>query len=169
MPHELPAAGELRVTAYRAGGFLSENSEYAQFLRALGSNGDGQVLVAVTPARPGSPDRAEQVVGTVTLQLWPRAGQVVTGPGEGEIRALAVVPQAQGAGIGSALLDAVILRARQHAVAHLLLCTEPEMRAAQHLYERAGFARLPERDWSPTPDGILLVYGLRLSPSVQLS
>jgi hypothetical protein len=36
------------------------------------------------------------------------------------------------------------------------------MTAAQHLYEDAGFVRLPERDWSPAPGVNLLAYGLAL-------
>lgn len=161
MANELPDIGELRVTAYRAGGFLSPTSQYAQFLRELGGNNDGQVLVAVAPG----PDGAERIVGTVTLQLWPWAGQVVSQPGEGEIRALAVAPRAQRAGIGGVLVDAVIARARRNAVTHLLLCTEPEMHTAHRLYERAGFNRLPERDWSPAPGTTLLVYSRRLTLS----
>lgn len=162
---ELNEVGELRVGAYRAGGFLSDTSEYAQFLRELGGNDDSQVLVAVNDAGDGH----EQIIGTVTLQLWPRAGKIVTSPGQGEIRALAVRPGAQGAGIGTALVAAVVERARRCAVRHLLLCTEPEMRTAHRLYERAGFARLPERDWSPVPGIRLLVYGLWLSPEASLS
>jgi ribosomal protein S18 acetylase RimI-like enzyme len=164
-PAELTEVGELRVAAYRAGGHLTDTSEYAQFLRELGGNDDGEVLIAVSQAGDGQ----GQILGTVTLQLWPRAGQIVDSPGQGEIRALAVQPRAQGAGIGSALVTAVIERARQCAVTHLLLCTEPEMRAAHRLYERAGFTRLPERDWSPSPRIKLLVYELWLNPEASLS
>ena len=32
----------------------------------------------------------------------------------------------------------------------------PEMRAAHRIYERLGFRRAPERDWSPVP-GVRLV------------
>jgi hypothetical protein len=32
------------------------------------------------------------------------------------------------------------------------------MRSAHRLYERLGFTRLPERDWSPMPGTDLLVY-----------
>ncbi len=38
------------------------------------------------------------------------------------------------------------------------------MRAAHHLYTRAGFGRLPDRDWSPEAGLILLAYGLVLAP-----
>jgi ribosomal protein S18 acetylase RimI-like enzyme len=153
-PEQMPAVGELRVTAYRAGKHLSENSEYEPRLRGLGDDGKGEVLVAVSSG---------EITGTVMLQQWPDGGQLVTGPGEAEIRALAVAPSSQGSGVGSALLKAVIDRARERGVTHLLLFTQPEMRAAQRLYEREGFTRLPERDWVMTPQYRLLAYGLRLA------
>jgi hypothetical protein len=39
------------------------------------------------------------------------------------------------------------------------------MRAAHRLYERAGFVRMPERDWSPAPGTTLLAYGLAMNGS----
>lgn len=154
-PGELTEIGELRLAAYRADGFLAPDSGYAPRLRALGADGLGVVLVAVGP--DGGPP-----LGTVMLQSWPDAGHVVQGPGEGEIRALAVRPAAQGAGVGRGLLAAVIDRAIRAGLRHLLLCTQPDMKAAQHLYEEAGFIRLPERDWSPEPADPLLAYGMLL-------
>ena len=49
-PDELAAVGDVRVAAYEAGGFLS--SGYAPELRALGTQGDGTVLVAVPDDDP---------------------------------------------------------------------------------------------------------------------
>jgi hypothetical protein len=43
-----------------------------------------------------------------------------------------------------------------------VLLTQTEMKAAHRLYDEAGFARLPERDWSPEPGVKLLAYGLVL-------
>ena len=40
----------------------------------------------------------------------------------------------------------------------MVLSTDPRMRAAHRLYERLGFTRLPERDWSPVDEVDLLVY-----------
>jgi ribosomal protein S18 acetylase RimI-like enzyme len=150
-PAEMAEVGHIRVAAYQAGGFLSADSEYTETLRGLGADGTGHVLVA----RDGP---GESIVGTVMLQIWPHAGHVVTGPHEAEIRALAVRPHAQGKGIGRELLSRVIERAADLGVPRLVLCTEPEMRAAHRLYVEAGFARLPERDWSPAPDVTLLAY-----------
>ncbi len=154
LPAELAKIGQLRVTAYQADGFLSPVSSYAATLRSLGTSGGGEILVAVDDGR---------ILGTVMLQHWPKAGHVVRGPDEAEVRALAVVPEGQGKGTGRALLQAAIDLAASERVRHLVLCTQPDMRAAHHLYERAGFSRLPDRDWYPEPDMILLAYGLVLT------
>ncbi len=152
-PEDLEAVGDLRITAYRAGDHLPEDDEYEPRLRGLGADGHGEVLVAI----------GTELVGTVMLQYWPHVGRVVTGPDEAEIRALAVAPGAQGTGIGAALLEAAIERARERGVRHLVLLTLPGMRAAQHLYQRAGFARLADRDWIEDGEIALLAYGLVLA------
>ena len=154
LPSEFAEIGDIRVSAYQADGFLSATSRYASTLRGLGSAGDGQVLVAESDG---------QLLGTVMLHLWPHAGQVAREPDEAEIRALAVAAGGRGRGTGRALVRAVIDLAAGEGVRHLTLCTQPGMRAAHHLYEEAGFSRLPERDWSPEPDVTLLAYGLILT------
>jgi ribosomal protein S18 acetylase RimI-like enzyme len=155
-PDEFPEIGDIRVGAYLADGFLSPDSRYAPRLRELGTDGADPILVAV--AADGA------LIGTVTLQVWPQGGEVVKGAGEAEIRALAVRPEARGAGVGRALLTAVIDRAARLDVQYLVLLTQPEMKTAHHLYDEAGFTRLPERDWSPEPGVTLLAYGLVLVP-----
>jgi ribosomal protein S18 acetylase RimI-like enzyme len=167
-PAEMAEVGDIRIAAYVRGGFLSADSGYVPTLRGLGADGNGEVLVATTPAtgirrEDGEDNAADRIVGTIMLQPWPHAGQVVTGQDEAEIRALAVRPEAQGRGVGRTLLRHLMLRARERGIRHLVLCTEPGMRAAHHLYEREGFTRLPERDWSPAPGTTLLAYGLRLN------
>ena len=175
LPTELPEIGDIRVAAYRADGFLSPASEYAATLHALGHDGSGDVLVAV--ADDG------QLLGTVMLEYWsskagpsksgpsisgPSISGAVHGPGEAEIRALAVRPAARGQGAGNALLTAIIELAAAHGVEHLVLATLPAMRTAHRMYEKAGFTRLPERDWAPgdaQSRDSLMVFGLRLKAS----
>ena len=169
---EFDELGDVRVAAYRADGFLSAQSTYAPRLRALGAEGLDHVLVAVrgeAGTSPGHPGRESQlgtdsgrIVGTVMLQGWPQGGEILAGPDEAEIRALAVAPEARGAGLGKALLRAVIERAAREGIRQLVLLTQTEMKAAHHLYDEAGFRRLPERDWSPEPGVTLLAYGLVL-------
>jgi ribosomal protein S18 acetylase RimI-like enzyme len=152
-PAEFDAIGELRVGAYAAGSFLADASNYGPTLRTLAIDGTGQILAAEADG---------QLLGTVTLQLPPHAGQVVRGPDEAEVRALAVSPDAQGRGVGRALLRTVIERARKMGVRHLVLSTQSGMDAARYLYSSVGFVRLPDRDWSPAPGFTLLAYGLTL-------
>jgi len=178
--------GEVRVAAYVADGSLSAESGYASTLRELGADGKDLILVAVVTDEERSPgsaegaegadgvdsadsadgedgeDRGGWVVGTIMLQTWPNGGQVVAGPQEAEIRALAVSPEVRGRGVGAELLRRLTERAAGMGIRDLVLCTLPEMRAARRLYERAGFVRRPERDWSPVPGTELLVYDMRL-------
>jgi ribosomal protein S18 acetylase RimI-like enzyme len=171
-PDEFDEVGDVRLAAYLADGFLSPRSTYAEILRTLGADGLGQVLVAVDSDRPGSCDpptggvgpdsRRGHILGTVMLQGWSHGGEILAGPQEAEVRALAVVPEARGAGLGRKLLAAIIARAAATGVRRLILLTQPDMKPAQHLYEQAGFSRLPDRDWSPEPGLTLLAYGLDL-------
>jgi ribosomal protein S18 acetylase RimI-like enzyme len=155
VPAEFGVVGELRVAAYLAGQHLSPDSGYAPRLRELGADGLGDVLVAVDQAV------AQPIIGTIMLQYWPDGGELVTGPDEAGIRALAVAPAGQGRGVGRALLQAIIARAQGRAIRHLVLYTQPDMVTAQRLYQQAGFVRLPDRD-RVQPEYSLLAYGLRL-------
>lgn len=150
---EFTEIGEIRVTAYLADGFLSPDSRYAPRLRELGSDGVGPILVAADH---------DVILGTVMLQTWPNGGELLRGPAEAEIRALAVRPEARGRGVGRALVTAVIEHATSQGVRHLLLLTQPEMKIAHRIYSEAGFTRLSDRDISPEPGVDLLAYGLDL-------
>jgi ribosomal protein S18 acetylase RimI-like enzyme len=164
-PAELPEIGDIRVAAYRADGFLSPDSPYAGILYGLGQDGSGDVLVAVDGDGDGGDGH---LLGTVMLEYWPNRGGAMHGPGEAEIRALAVRPAARGRGAGNALLTAIIERAAAHGVEHLVLATLPAMQTAHRMYEKAGFTRLPERDWAPgdaQSRDSLMVFGLRLKPA----
>jgi ribosomal protein S18 acetylase RimI-like enzyme len=153
-PEEFAAIGDLRVAAYRADGFLSATSTYAATLRALGTDGTGEILAAVDGGR---------ILGTVMLLPWPH-GQLVRAPDEAEIRALAVDQEARGRGIGGALVAAVLRRAAQRGVRLLVLLTHPDMRTAQRLYAATGFCRLPDRDWQPGSGPTLLAFSLKVGP-----
>jgi ribosomal protein S18 acetylase RimI-like enzyme len=150
---EMGAVGALRVGAYQAQGLLALNPPYASALAALGADGHGTVLVA---------DGGGDLAGTVMLEPWHAGSEVARGPGEAEVRALAVAPAAQGQGTGRALVREVISRAAAAGFTSLLLSTQPQMRAAQALYASAGFARRPDLDWSPVPGLALLAFALPL-------
>lgn len=89
---------------------------------------------------------AGTVVGAV-LHLFPNGPlSQVARDGEAEFRVLAVAPEARGQGIGEALVMACVQRARAAGAPAVVLWSQPTMPAAHRLYERLGFARVPDRD-----------------------
>jgi GNAT superfamily N-acetyltransferase len=77
---------------------------------------------------------------------------------------LAVAPEAQGQGVGAALVAACVDRARAAGKRRLLLHTTAPMIAAHRLYHRAGFRRDPGRDQVLDGGLLLLAYALDLDP-----
>jgi ribosomal protein S18 acetylase RimI-like enzyme len=153
-PDERKAVGELRVSAYRTLGLLSDGDAYAETLRGFGFGGDCTVLVAV--------DGDGGLLGTVTLEPFEPESELARDETEADVRAFAVDSSLQGKGVGRKLLLAAISRAQEQGLRRLRLCTQPAMRAAQHLYAAMGFSRTPELDFSPAPGLILQAYELVL-------
>jgi GNAT superfamily N-acetyltransferase len=107
------------------------------------------------PAEQIVAEHAGRIVGTVLL--YP-SGAVVERPDVGsirmeapEIRLLAVAPAARGHGVGKALVQECIRRARQSGAPMLTLHTTDVMQPAIRLYTQIGFVRAPELDFHPTP------------------
>lgn len=159
---EAEAAGELVVAAYRALGDTPPVADggYADELRDVARRSkEAVVMVAVDEA--ASADRA--VVGCVTYvpdETSPLAEDLQ--PGEAGLRMLAVSPSAQGRGVGRALVEACVDRARRDGKDRLFLHSGEWMQAAHRLYTSVGFRRVPERDWVPEPDIPLLAFALDL-------
>jgi GNAT superfamily N-acetyltransferase len=141
--------------AYRTLGLLPEASGYAETLRGFGFADDCVVLVAADQTGSG-------ILGTITLEPFGPANELARDETEADIRAFAVVPQAQGQGVGRQLLLAVIECASERGVRRLRLCTRSAMTAAQHLYARTGFSRTPDLDFEPVPGITLRAYELAL-------
>lgn len=68
--------------------------------------------------------------------------------GECEMQLLATAPRVRRAGLGRALVNAAMDRARSEGFFRMLLWTQLTMHAAQRLYESSGFARAPHRDFN---------------------
>ena len=155
---ELDAAGDLTAETFITDGHTPRGSTYeprlrdghdraanAELLVAV-DPGTGALLGSVTYAPPGSPyaDLAE--------------GQ------EGEFRMLAVTPAARGRGVGEALVRACLDRSRELGLPRVVMSTQQDMVRAHRIYERMGFVRTPERDWSPVPGVDLMTYAIELGP-----
>ncbi|WP_324787579.1 GNAT family N-acetyltransferase [Streptomyces sp. H51] len=159
-PGEYEALGEITAQAYLRDGLLDfgESDTYLAELKDVGKRAAAaEVLVAV---------RQDRLLGGVTFV--PSGGPMadIAGPGEAEIRMLAVAHDARGRGVGEALVRFCLDRARAvQGCARVVLSTQRSMHTAHRIYERLGFARAPERDWNPIPhldDITLLAYQLTL-------
>jgi ribosomal protein S18 acetylase RimI-like enzyme len=156
-PDESAPLAELTVAAYHSLPTEMPNQQvYDERLRDVATRAqDSCVLVATTPAG--------ELLGGVTYVSGPRdpcsEGLV---EGEAGMRMLAVDPTAHGRGVGRALTDACIRRARDDSRLRFVLHTGTWMAAAKHLYESLGFERDPAIDFSPAPGIELLGYALEL-------
>ena len=148
-PEDFPRIAELTVGVYLGEG-LASAAYAAELADVEGRAAKAQLLVA----------RAEagRVVGAVALVLAGDFGNVTESDDEAAFRMLVVDPAARGRGIGELLVAACLDRARAAGKRRMVLSTDDRMTAAHRLYERLGFSRLPERDWSPAPGVPLLVY-----------
>lgn len=99
-----------------------------------------------------------RVIATVTF-CPPGSNYRETGQdGQGEFRNLAVDPTSQGRGVARALIDRCFERCADLGLPELVLCVDELNAPAQRLYERLGFVRRPEADWSPIPTVRLWAY-----------
>jgi ribosomal protein S18 acetylase RimI-like enzyme len=106
--------------------------------------------------------RLGQVLGGVAYVPGPGPLSEMVGDDEAGIRMLAVAPEAQGRGVGRALAEACIERARAAGRRRIVLLTMPSMTVAQRLYLSLGFARDSANDWEYEPGHVLWGFALEL-------
>ncbi|HEV2782148.1 MAG TPA: GNAT family N-acetyltransferase [Actinophytocola sp.] len=156
-PAELDAVGALTLRAYQADGYFANGvkTDYAAELSDARTRADeGELLVAV--------DAEDRLLGTVTMARPGTRYAEVSRAGELEFRMLAVDPDARRRGVGLALVQAVLDRARELGLPRVVLSSHEKMTPVHGLYQRLGFSRLPERDWSPVPGVRLIAFELDL-------
>ncbi|GAB1509935.1 GNAT family N-acetyltransferase [Actinophytocola sp. KF-1] len=151
---ELGAVGELTINAYHADGFETSGEYALKLADARPRAEQAELWVAV--------DDADTVLGTVTVAPPGSPWAQVSGQDELEFRMLAVSPAARGRGVGEALTRRVIERAEELGLRAVTLSSSQNMVVAHRLYERLGFHRTPEADWSPVPGVDLITYRLDL-------
>jgi ribosomal protein S18 acetylase RimI-like enzyme len=151
---ELAAVGELTVQAYDADGFVSTTSYAEQLADARRRHAEAELLVAV--------DDTGVLLGTVTIAEPGSPWREIGTAGQLEFRMLAVSPSARGRGIGEALARRVLDVAVERGFSGVAMSSSTNMLAAHRLYERLGFRRTPELDWSPAPNVPLITYRLDL-------
>jgi ribosomal protein S18 acetylase RimI-like enzyme len=165
---ESPSVESLRVDAARpadfgriaeltAGVYRDEQLAPEAYLSQLADVAGRAERAELLVARDG-----RTVVGSVALVLAGEFGEITSSDEEAAFRMLVVDPATRGRGVGELLVRACLDRARAAGKRRMVLSTDPKMTAAHRLYERLGFARLPERDWSPLPGVQLMAYAVEL-------
>jgi GNAT superfamily N-acetyltransferase len=162
-PEEYGLVGRLTVEAYRADGLLDaanlpvESGYEAQLRDAARRAREAELWVAA--AEDG------QILGTVT---WcPRGSpwrQLARRDDQAEFRMLSVGPAGRRRGVGRALVEACVSRARQDGMSEIVIWSHPRMTGAHLLYSSMHFERTSDLDGIPA-HGVQL-WGFRLDLTV---
>jgi GNAT superfamily N-acetyltransferase len=155
LPEELEEVGRLTAEVYVSDGYLAEGDGYViELVDTPRRAREAEIWVAVDDG---------QVLGSVTFAPVGSAYREIGRDDEGEFRMLAVSPAARGRGIGRALVERCVQRSRELGYAGVRMSSMDVMTSAHRIYERLGFTRVPEDDWSPEPGVALLAYAARLA------
>ena len=152
--------GRLTLEAYREYASVMEPSAWAALEQAvLASLADDAGVIRLVAEIDGV------IVGSAALHAPDAAayGSLASPTTWPEVRLVAVAPTARGRGVGRALVEECIRRARLAGATMLGLHTSRSMRAAICLYERMGFVRDPEHDFHPPGAELVEGYLLRLN------
>lgn len=148
-PNDYEAAGELVVQAYITGGILSDDRGYDVILRDVrGRSQEATVLVAIIEG---------DVVGTGTVALADSEHAEIARDSEAEFRYFGVRTDMWGRGVGAALVEASEAAAASLGATSVVMSVIAHNAAALAMYQKCGYRRVEERDWSPFPDIELLV------------
>lgn len=153
--NELELLKDQRIIAYEEYAEKLPESHWAALRSAItadldfDSNSGVEILIAEDEGKIlGSvalfPAKTDAYQGFVKAQDYP------------EIRMLAIMPLARKMGIGSALINECINRSKKKNAQYIGLHTGEFMVHAKKLYEKLGFHRIPELDFIPADDGIVV-------------
>jgi ribosomal protein S18 acetylase RimI-like enzyme len=150
---------EQRINAYNEHAQAITEDHWHALKQAISSEADSHPNVELIVAELDG-----MIVGSVAL--FPPKTDAYEGYIEeldySEIRMLAVTPGARGKGVASALVSECITRTKAKGYHTIGLHTADFMKNAIKLYEKIGFERIPQHDFQPADDGVI-VKAFRLS------
>jgi ribosomal protein S18 acetylase RimI-like enzyme len=139
----LTEIGELTALAYLADGILDSADPCLPRLRDAQTRASQAILLMAASGAKGE----GAALGTLTV-VPPHTPFAEFGADDYEFRMLAVSPLARAKGIGQELTRFGLSLAIEAGAQRVLLSTMQTMTAAHALYEKVGFVRIPELDWT---------------------
>ncbi|MFJ5758822.1 GNAT family N-acetyltransferase [Neobacillus sp. NPDC093182] len=159
LENELPYLREQRVNAYLEHSAEIPEGHWLALKQAILSEGDRLPGVERIVAEIDGKIAGSVVLFPANIDAYEGNVEILDYP---EIRMLAVLPEMRGKGVAAALVAECIQRAKAKGCHAVGLHTGEFMETAMKLYERMGFERLPQHDFEPANDGII-VKAYRLS------
>ncbi|MBT2636869.1 GNAT family N-acetyltransferase [Bacillus sp. ISL-39] len=150
---EIETVRNLRLESYQQYEQLVSREHWAVLKNTLLSDNDIKNNAEIYTAELDC-----QIVGSIVLfppsiQAYEWNENIQNYP---EIRMLSVKPMIRGKGIGKALVEHCIQVSKEDSNSYIGLHTASFMKKALSLYENMGFERLPELDFEPMNDGIIV-------------
>ena len=151
---ELDAVASLIVDAYAEYAARMSPDAWSSFANEIanvrGRLGDAELLVA---------EQDGALVGSVTMFSGWRGAQ----EGTAGVRLLSVLPSKRGEGVGRALMEECVTRAKDAGKTRIVLTTTQEMAAIREITESMGFTREPGMDYEAAPGVRVEGYALQLT------
>ncbi|MFC5380574.1 GNAT family N-acetyltransferase [Aquipuribacter nitratireducens] len=148
------ACGTLAGEVYGGEGLIVDEEGYLHVVADAAPRAREAVLLAALDG--------DRLLATATYATAGNRWAELARPGEAEMRMLAVAASARGRGVGPAVTRWCLDRARGEGCHRFVLSSGPRMTTAHRMYERMGFTRTPDRDWSPGPGIDLVTYAYAL-------
>lgn len=155
-PEEYEAVSRIVIDTYRTLDFVI-HPEYGEELVDVARRASDPNVVVLVARLDGRP------VGHAAVVVGPSPMSDHDEPLESSLRMVAVLPSAQGHGVGRALIVEAMEVSRRAGRPLMRLYTQSFMQAAQHIYESLGFHRDPARDrWIERHQMQLIAYAIDL-------
>lgn len=140
----LTEIGQLTALAYLADGLVDQAHPYIPQLKDAHTRASDAELLMMVDGEDGE----GPVVGTITVVPPGSSLAELAKEDEFELRMLAVSPIERGRGIGAKLVQGAMERAVELGASRIVLSTMESMHVAHRLYERMGFQRREDLDWT---------------------
>ena len=154
LEQELPYIRELRINAYKEHADKIPEDHWKVLYQQISSDVEMHPDIEQIVAEMDG-----EIAGSVVLfapKMDSYKGLLEDEPDYPELRMLAVSASARGRGIASALISECIQRTKAKGFTAMGLHTADFMEDAIKLYGHLGFERLPQFDFEPADDGIIV-------------